>query len=442
MSQARTAYNAGLPANLCTIQSSAKFKRRAVSPTLLVSAGGDRTVSGVQKRQVMNIVHYLRRIRLEDGGVVRSMLDICGLLASGGHSVTLLTCDATGVPAEWRASAAMSPHVVPLQSGARTTLLNRSDLSVARAVLRQADAVHLHGMWELCNYQIAEVAYRLAVPFIVSPHGMLDDWPMSLRSMRKQCLLCIAGRRYLRRAAYVHCAASGELEQASRRFGRARGRTVPLIVDLAEFHHLPGPGIARSLLSGFPGSLPVLLFLSRLIENKGVDVLVDAASRLRSEGHEFVLVIAGTGAPEYEAALRAQVKRVGLANHTAFVGHVSGSLKLSLYQAASVFLLPTVHENFGFAILEALACGRPVITTQGALLWRELQESGGVAIVERTPAATAAAVAVMLRDPRILRAMGDSGRRWIFQTFDPAVARRRFEDLYRAARGWPQVKSD
>src|SRR5260370_23088434 len=59
-------------------------------------------------------VHYLRRVWLEDGGVVRVVLDICSLLAACGHHVTLLTTDVTDVPPTWRAGDKNLPMALPL----------------------------------------------------------------------------------------------------------------------------------------------------------------------------------------------------------------------------------------------------------------------------------------------------------------------------------------
>ena len=99
--------------------------------------------------------------------------------------------------------------------------------------------------------------------------------------------------------------------------------------------------------------MPVVLFLSRLVENKGPGLVIDAAGLLRSRGTPLRLVIAGDGKPGYVAALRRRAAQAGVSDGTTFTGHVNGAAKVSLYQASSVFVLPTIHENFGFSARHA-----------------------------------------------------------------------------------------
>src|SRR5690606_36946062 len=83
----------------------------------------------------------------------------------------------------------------------------------------------------------------------------------------------------------------------------------------------------------------------------------------------------------YVAHLEQLARSRGVAERIRFVGMISGPLKLSLYQSADVFVLPTHQENFGLVLIEALACGTPVVTTRGVDIWPEL-EAAGVRIVE------------------------------------------------------------
>ena len=112
--------------------------------------------------------------------------------------------------------------------------------------------MHLHGMWELSNYQVASICRRAGVPYVYSPHGMLDDWAMGLGGGKKRLVLALAGRRALAGARRVHFAARGEMEQSSARLPRANGAVVPLVFDLAPYRSLPEPGAARGRFAATP----------------------------------------------------------------------------------------------------------------------------------------------------------------------------------------------
>ena len=141
-------------------------------------------------------------------------------------------------------------------------------------------------------------------------------------------------------------------------------------------------------------------------------------------------LIAGTGDEPYEAQLRELVKERSLAEHVAFVGFVTGKEKVSLYQAAQLFVLPTHQENWGFVLIESLACGTPLITTKGVDIWPELQSSGGAVIADASADAIADAVAQLLADDPRRQSMGVKGRDWVLQNLTVDRVLDRYEQLY------------
>ena len=145
-------------------------------------------------------------------------------------------------------------------------------------------------------------------------------------------------------------------------------------------------------------------------------------------------LIAGTGDHDYEQSLRVQIQSQSLQDRVRLLGMVRGTEKVSLFQAADLFALPTSQENFGFVLVEALACRAPAITTKGVDIWPELESSGSSLIVEQTPAAFADAIENLLQDPGRVREMGEKGRGWVLGALDPAVVTAQYESLYDDAR--------
>ncbi|MCH8211817.1 MAG: glycosyltransferase [Planctomycetes bacterium] len=383
----------------------------------------------------MKIVQYMSRMKLEDGGVVRAVLDLCGALAARGHDVTLLACDSSDVPLTWHSGGDGLPrvHTVQGRSGPLPRLTQPATLDAQR-IIQPADVLHLHVPWDPICIQLGRIARQAGVPYLVGIHGMLDDWSMKQKSLKKRLYLAIKGRRFLEQAAAVHCTAQAEREQSEKWYPKGRPVVLPLIFDLEEYIDLPGPELARQAFASVIPSTdePVLLFLSRLHPKKRVDLLIEAAGELRRRGVSFKLLIAGTGDEPYEAQLRQLVKERALTEQIAFVGFVTGKEKVSLYQAAHLFVLPTHQENWGFVLLESLACGTPLVTTRGVDIWSELEAGGGAVIVDAEPEMLAATIRSLLQDDRRRQEMGSRGRSWVLETLHTDRVIDQYEAMYRS----------
>ena len=129
----------------------------------------------------MRVLHYEPAIRLELGGVVRAVLDIAAEQAKAGANVTLVTHDAK------------TCHLISLEQSrsfrAQGFLAGLAPAPLtARSLCQQNDVIHLHGAWSLANLQWAEIAVQSGCAYFLSPHGMLDDWCMEQKSLKKKNL--------------------------------------------------------------------------------------------------------------------------------------------------------------------------------------------------------------------------------------------------------------
>ncbi len=379
----------------------------------------------------MKILHYKPTIRLEEGGVVRAVLDLCTEMAHAGHAVTLATRDATDAPAAWKAGEPGCP--VLLHTPPRGSPTKSAELLDAVA---DADVVHLHAVWQPDNLALARACRRAGTPYVVSIHGMLDDWTIAQKHAKKRLFLALGGTRFLARAAVVHTTAEAERTQATKWIGGTPAEVVPLLFDLSDFADLPGAGPAVAKFPQLNRDVPRLLFLSRIHEKKGVDRLLRAAGILRDRGIAFQLLIAGTGDEPYVSRVRALRDQLGLQDHAEFLGFVSGIEKVSLYQASTLFVLPTSQENFGFVYFEALASGCPVVTTKGTDTWPEIKQSGGGVITRGEPEPFADAIAGLLAEgDTAIAERARCARAWTLEFFQPARIVAAYEALYAKAAG-------
>lgn len=379
----------------------------------------------------LSIAHYFPRIRREEGGVVQVVLDLCRMMANAGHRVSLAACDSSDVPIEWQSDES-NPRLCTLQ-GAALGRLSEKGLSNFEAALANVDVVHLHTPWELSNLQLAKILRRLQVPYIVTVHGMLDDYCMRQKGWKKRAFLNFGGRQMFANAAAVHFTATAEMEQAVRWIP---GDYLPVVqacaLDLGPYESLPGIEPALAAFPQLVRATKKVLFLSRLHPKKGIELLLEAGALLKQGGYEFDLIIAGPGEADYVAQLKQLTVGRGHSDCTHFVGMVRGEIKLSLYELADVFVLPTHQENFGLVLPEALACRTPVVTTRGTDIWRELAEAGAK-IVERDPEDLAAAIGQLLADDQLSADLGLRGREYVFNWLAEDKVVVGYERMYRNA---------
>lgn len=385
-------------------------------------------------------IQFVRELRAELGGVVATAIDLCQSMAALGHRIIVATCDDKDVPDAWREPREGVPRVVVLPTSSMTRqLINRRGLQQFAELVRDADVAHLHTPWELSNLQLARVLRQARVPYVVSVHGMLDDYCMQQKSAKKRAFLAIAGRRMFERASTIHFTAQAEQDQALAYIpGADRAVVQSCSVDLAPYRDLPGPEAALRAFPAIGSDAFKVLFLSRIHPKKGVELLIRAAALLNAPAETIELLIGGPGEPPYVDSLKALAEGLGVGRSTHFLGMVQGVEKRSLYQAADVFVLPTYQENFGLVLAEAMASGTPAITTRGADIWQELQ-SGGARIVDHRPESIAAAIAELQSDPAEARHIGQQGRDFIFNWLDADVVAQGYERIYRdaVARGLP-----
>lgn len=238
-----------------------------------------------------------------------------------------------------------------------------------------ADILQVHSVWTYPSYAASRIACRNDVPYVIRPAGTLQPWALEngrLKRVKKAAYFRLIARSLMDRAACVQAASVREAEQV-RRLGHTGPVTViPNGVDIGGLEE----GDRAAAETYWPGlkDRPVVVFMSRLSPEKGLDLLIPAWSELiQSPGcRDAVLVIAGPDCRGYQETVKAMIDRHGIGSAVLLPGMVQGARKVSLLRRADVFVLPSYSENFGIVVAEALACGTPVITTTGTP-WEELQ---------------------------------------------------------------------
>jgi len=394
-------------------------------------------MSDQKVKKPVHCIHYIPRVCLENGGVVRFVLDICQVLSDQGIKVTLLTQNAVDVPEHWF-SDAHQPDVVEIKpSGIPGGFFSPSGLEEVAKLFDSNTVINFHIPWILSNFQLARLANKHQVPYIVTPHGSLDVSSMEQKALKKNIFWFLYGKKHYQDAVCIHYTAASERDQAEKYVVNKRAKIIPCLFDTNEFKELPPEQLAREKFPVISDDKPNILFLSRVHPKKGTDILVEATKLLADKGIEVNVLLAGpddTKAKGYRDKLKQLISKYNLVDSVHLLGMVKGQEKLSLYKSADMFVLPTHQENFGFVLVEAMACGSPVITSYGVDIWQEIQQ-GGAVISKNDPVAVANEIETLLGDKENLKALGSQSREWVFSEFDAAKLAEEYGSMYSDAVG-------
>jgi len=264
------------------------------------------------------------------------------------------------------------------------------------------DAIVVHGLWQDLGRTVHSVCrQRGDPPYFIFPHGMLDPALRStypFRHVKKWLYWQLIERRILRdaRAVLFTCEEERRLARLGFPFYRCREEVITYGASVPTDNR--GTEFIPAWLTRCPSTTGrrFLLFLSRVHSKKGVDLLLRAYAKVRHSANEAELrefpdlVIAGPCLDEnYLTALKKIATNEAIAPYVHWAGMLTGAAKWGAFQSAEAFILPSHQENFGIAVVEALACGKPVLISDRVNIWRELAEDGA-ALVEQddTPGVT------------------------------------------------------
>ena len=321
----------------------------------------------------MKILRSIHSVNPALGGPIESVRQSSAVLIRRGHEVEIISLDA---PTDrWVRDCPIPVHA--LGPG-------RSSYGYAPRFSSWIRERH-RGMTpsssrEFGNTTVSVSGARLRgtpTPYFVFPHGMLDPWfkrTYPLKHLKKLLYWPWAEYRVLRDAAAVLFTSEEERRLARESFSFYRCNEVVVNYGTAD-PEIDLTSAREDFFNAFPQlrGRRFLLFLGRLHEKKGCELLLKAFAAIRDSagGDESLnLVIAGPCADQrYQEYLE---RMAGSASAITFTGMLMGNRKWGAFSAADAFILPSHQENFGIAVAEALACGTPVLISNKVNIWREI----------------------------------------------------------------------
>jgi glycosyltransferase involved in cell wall biosynthesis len=357
----------------------------------------------------LHVVQTVGSIAERSGGPARTIRDLSEALARQGAQVTLLAGhdpvhDDALLPPD---AALVTTVLVPVR---RRYGLPHYDFTTAVAALSPRPAIlHDNGIWSPSNVGAAAAARRFAIPLVISPHGMLEPWAMAYRRGRKTVAWSLYQRRILRQARGLCATARSEAGPI-----RARLPGTPVAV-IPNGVACPPQVPDRSHRD--TASARTLFYMSRIHPKKNLVTLIEAWSQLTARFPDWSLRIAGPDELGHSAELQHKIAAMRLQHSVRIEAAIPEAAKAAAFAEADLFVLPTLSENFGIVVAEALAEGVPAIVSNGAP-WESLVTEGCGWFTGTDAASLGAAMAeAMALCPEARRQMGVRGHALVQRDF-------------------------
>ncbi|SDH05722.1 glycosyltransferase [Pseudonocardia oroxyli] len=369
------------------------------------------------------ILHVSPSFARRDGGPSEVLRNLPSVLTNRGYTISLATTDkgaergeAADFPnahiarARWPNSWTFSPSLVrPLSN-----------------LIAQADLVHIHSVNTFPTAAAIHLALHLKKPFIIEPHGAMDDyhWNQS-RAQKELYTLLIERRAFQRSAGFI---VSSEIEETGvrKRFAGALNPPqvlrLPLGVDDSLFSLE-----SKSRLTELPSTI---LFLSRISHKKNLDKLLIAVSLSPLRDLDVRIRVAGPIDPSLRYDPRQLATQLGVADRVTFLGSVAGSSRSRELQKADLFVLASEDESFGVAPAEAMAAGCPVAVTERVGLAASASRESAVALISSDPTRLSSELSQLLQDKASLQQLAKDGRVYAHRNFRWSVVADKLCSIY------------
>jgi glycosyltransferase involved in cell wall biosynthesis len=384
----------------------------------------------------MRLLHVAASIAARHGGVSVSVRELCEALAQVGLEVHLVTTlrgyDPSLDHATDQALRKAGVRVQYCPTHPNLWLGERYAYSsalwkVLKEAIPQVDVVHLHGLWLYPTQMAARLCRRFRIPYVLSPCGALDPYGMRVHRFFKLLYGYGIERITLAHAAFLHFTSPFECKTAHRFGTNPRCVVIPRSIALDRI-----PAVSPDTFrTAYPqlGEDPFLLFLGRIHPKKRLDLALDAFAQLAYRYPRLRFVVAG-----FEEGSLGHLKhftRPPWDKRVLWIGPIGGHLKWAALKACTAFLLPSEDENFGLTVLEAMACGVPVLisTHVGIGSYLDRYPAGRALPLKR--AAWIQALDELLSNPGLRRHMGKVGRRLAEEVFSTPKVVHQFMELYR-----------
>ncbi len=363
------------------------------------------------------------------GGTITAISLLCEtLVAKGGCQVTALSTTANG-----KEELPVHKHKPLLVDGVEVYYFPRwtkdhTQFSPALLIwlwrnVKKFDAVHIHSWWNISVLLSAWVCILRGVKPVLSPHGMLS--PFTLTGKFKPYFHRFLGKKLLKNTL-LHTTSEQETSECLALIPEWEHINLPNFIDLDSL-----PFAKKKSLNGHAvhaNDTIRLLFLSRLHQKKGIELLFEALAQLP---FKWSLTMAGDGESDYIEGLKKQSKDLHIDDKINWLGWVNAEKRLAAFETADLLVLTSHNENFAIVVIESLAVGTPVLVSKHVGLANYVSEKNLGWVCDTTTESIRDKLMEVHSQTAQRIEMAERSSNQIRQDFDPSILVQRYMNMYK-----------
>lgn len=384
----------------------------------------------------MKILHIIANLAPRSGGPVKVCLELCEELTKRGNQVSIFTTNLDFPDGFIDVSVhknvqknGVKIQYFPVQF--RPWVYSHELGKELRIRIKTFDIVHIHGLYRYPQTIAAYYARKYTIPYIIRPHGSLDPFLYNNSGNRyvKRVYERLIEFRNLNRASAIHFTAEEERLLTQFLNLKADSVVIPNGIFTEKYKILPPKGSFRKKHD--LNDKKIILHLGRINFIKGLDILIKAFSMIAKYSDDCVLVIAGPDNEGYSDVVKQWIIEEEIEERVLFPGMLYGVEVLEAFVDADIFALPSYTENFGIAVIEAMACGLPVVISDKVNIWQEIAKSGAGKVAPCNADYFAKIMLELLDNPEIAQQMGKKGKALVKKQYQWSKVAAAMEDAYR-----------
>jgi len=366
------------------------------------------------------------------GGVVQFAYNIAKGMVQRGHDVTVFSTDAFGPGRRIKEKENVIDGIkISYFKNINNYLASKLRIIQPRSLKKELneriedyDVIHLLDIYSISTYWAYKYSKKYNVPYFITTSGVLSEYSQKNKGFAKKIFNIIL-KKVLLNAQGVIVQTESEKEDCEK-FGLNNLNLIKIGINLNEFNNLPPRTIFREKYNIKDDDI-IILFLGRINEVKGIKYLIEAISKIKNS--KVFLYIVGPK-NSYLTSLLKQIQKYKLHNRITIIDGLYDSAKIEAYIGADIYCLPSIYDCAPNSLLEACACGLPIITTTSNGLFEIARNGAGIVVEPRDSEALKDAILKIVNDRQTMSQWGRKGREIVQEEFNWEDKLKELEDLY------------
>ncbi|WP_373515402.1 glycosyltransferase [Persicitalea sp.] len=319
----------------------------------------------------MRILHVIEGVDVRLGGLSTLLASITSMERIIGIDNEVLSLEC---PEEYINQTIECPlRLFPASFPAR---LSNSDQAIEwlSTHIHEYDAVVINSTWNLLSQRAGAVANKKGIPYAFWPHNSLDPFDLEKKKLLKLLLGPLVIRQFVSNAAAI-CSSSKLESERLQLFGAELPKYV--LPYPVRFDGEKGDRMSFRKRYGLSDGQFTFLFLSRVDYKKGLDLAIEAFATIAEEFPQARLIVAGPDTKGYSQKIIRLIRTLNMEDRVKLIGTVAGQDKSDAFAGADCFVLTSLNDSFGIALVEALQSGLPVLISDNVYIYEDVVRMKG-----------------------------------------------------------------